>query len=172
LLFFHDTRRHAVSSSTEIARSPLQSYDAVLAFADALRERYLRAGWGKRVYTWREAADTSRFRPLNRVVDTATSGQLVWIGSWHDNERARALEAFLVAPAQALGLSGSAYGVRYPKAALAALAPTRLVYRGWLPNAEVPEVFAQHRVTIHVPRRTYDAPASRVFEALACGIPL
>ena len=41
----------------------------------------------------------------------------------------------------------------------------------------VPEVFARHRVTAHVPRRPYAAmlrgiPTIRVFEALACGIPL
>jgi spore maturation protein CgeB len=41
----------------------------------------------------------------------------------------------------------------------------------------VPRVFARHRVTVHVPRRPYvDAlpgiPTIRVFEALACGIPL
>jgi spore maturation protein CgeB len=41
----------------------------------------------------------------------------------------------------------------------------------------VPEVFARHRVTVHVPRRPYvralpGIPTIRVFEALACGIPL
>ncbi len=48
---------------------------------------------------------------------------------------------------------------------------------GWLPNARVPRVFARHRVTIHVPRRPHahllpGIPNIRVFEALACGIPL
>jgi spore maturation protein CgeB len=38
-------------------------------------------------------------------------------------------------------------------------------------------VFARHRVTVHVPRRPYvtalpGIPTIRVFEALACGIPL
>jgi spore maturation protein CgeB len=41
----------------------------------------------------------------------------------------------------------------------------------------VPEAFARHRVTVHVPRRPYvealpGIPTIRVFEALACGIPL
>jgi spore maturation protein CgeB len=41
----------------------------------------------------------------------------------------------------------------------------------------VPEVFARYRCTVHVPRRAYVAalpgvPTIRVFEALACGIPL
>ena len=50
-------------------------------------------------------------------------------------------------------------------------------YRGWLPNARAPEVFARHLATVHVPRRFYSTilpgiPTIRVFEALACGIPL
>jgi spore maturation protein CgeB len=49
--------------------------------------------------------------------------------------------------------------------------------RGWLPNYRVPEVFARHRVTVHIPRRPYvralpGIPTIRPFEALACGIPL
>ena len=50
-------------------------------------------------------------------------------------------------------------------------------YGGWLPNHRVPEVFARFAVTVHVPRRPYvralpGIPTIRVFEALACGIPL
>ena len=51
------------------------------------------------------------------------------------------------------------------------------MYGGWLPNHLVPEVFARFAVTVHVPRRPYaqavpGIPTIRVFEALACGIPL
>ena len=50
-------------------------------------------------------------------------------------------------------------------------------YRGWLANVRAPEVFARHLATVHVPRRYYaeqlpGIPTIRVFEALACGIPL
>jgi spore maturation protein CgeB len=50
-------------------------------------------------------------------------------------------------------------------------------YAGWLPNYRAPEVFARHAMTVHVPRRPYvkalpGVPTIRVFEALACGIPL
>jgi spore maturation protein CgeB len=67
--------------------------------------------------------------------------------------------------------------VRYPAAALDRLARASARYCGWLANAEVPRVFARHRMTVHVPRRFYTAalpgvPTIRVFEALACGIPL
>ena len=69
------------------------------------------------------------------------------------------------------------YGVRYPQEALDELADAGIAYRGWLPNFRVPEVFAQHRVTVHVPRGPYvralpGIPTIRPFEALACGIPL
>lgn len=50
-------------------------------------------------------------------------------------------------------------------------------FAGWLPNHRVPEAFAKARLTVHVPRRHYvemlpGIPTIRVFEALACGIPL
>ena len=40
-----------------------QDYDAVLAFGETLRRRYERLGWGRRVFTWHEAADTDRVPP-------------------------------------------------------------------------------------------------------------
>ena len=50
-------------------------------------------------------------------------------------------------------------------------------FRGYLPNLEAPRVYATSALTIHVPRRQYanglsGVPTIRVFEALACGIPL
>jgi spore maturation protein CgeB len=47
------------------------------------------------------------------------------------------------------------YGVRYPPEALATLARYGVNYRGWLPNARAPEIFARHLATVHVPRRFY-----------------
>ena len=65
----------------------------------------------------------------------------------------------------------------YYRGIVRALADAGIRYAGWLPNWQVPQVFARHRVTIHVPRRPYarelpGIPTIRVFEALACGIPL
>ena len=62
-------------------------------------------------------------------------------------------------------------------AARAVLADAGIDYAGWLPNYEAPELFARYGVTMHVPRRPYvralpGVPTIRVFEALACGIPL
>ena len=173
-LLFHDTHHRGVSESEAIEQLPLQDYDAVLAFGETLRRRYERLGWGRRVFTWHEAADTTLFRPL---LPTGAQKDLVWIGNWGDGERAQELHDFLIEPARQAGLKGSVHGVRYPPEALDRLAATDLDYQGWLPNAEAPASFAQHRMTIHVPRRPYvealpGIPTIRVFEALACGIPL
>src|SRR5690606_36175576 len=90
---------------------------------------------------------------------------------------AQEMSSFLIEPARNLALSGNVHGVRYPRAALDALGRTRLTYRGWLANHDVPAAFARHRATLHVARRPYveslpGIPTIRVFEALACGIPL
>jgi spore maturation protein CgeB len=139
-----------------------------------IRELYLERGWAVRAWTWHEAADTSVFRP---VLGHERAGDLAWVGNWGDGERSAELAEFLLLPARALGLSGSMFGVRYPESALRAIAGTRLSYRGWIANHRVPELFARHAVTVHIPRRPYvdvlpGIPTIRPFEALACGIPL
>lgn len=173
-LLFHDTHHRAVTRQGEIGALDLDDYDIILAFGAALRERYQRAGWDRQVFVWHEAADTSLFRPRPEV---ERSGDLVWIGNWGDGERTEELLEFLLQPAFKLGLSGEMWGVRYPDAGKSAADAARLAYRGWLANARVPEVFAGHKVTVHVPRAPYvealpGIPTIRVFEALACGIPL
>ncbi len=173
-LLFHDTHHRAVSAASDIGGLMLEDYDGVLAFGAALRERYLREGWGRNVFVWHEAADTRLFRPRPEI---ALVADLVWIGNWGDDERTAELDAYLIRPAAELGLRGTVHGVRYPETALAALAEAGLRYGGWLANADVPRAFARHRMTVHVPRRPYVAtlpgiPTIRMFEALACGIPL
>jgi spore maturation protein CgeB len=173
-LLFHDTHHRAVSDAASMADLALQDYDAVLAFGEVLRQRYLRLGWGCQVFTWHEAADTRLFRPQAAA---ATPSDLVWVGNWGDGEREHELNEFLTEPARQLRLTGRVRGVRYPDSALAALRGTSLHYGGWIANVDVPALFANHRMTIHVPRRPYvttlpGIPTIRVFEALACGIPL
>lgn len=174
VLLFHDTHHRAASDPDAIRRFPLDGYDGVLAFGACLRERYLAAGWARRVWVWHEAADTRLFRPQLGV---APEGDLIWIGNWGDGERSEELRTFLVEPVRALGLRATVHGVRYPQEALETLARAGIAYRGWLPNHAAPRAFATHRVTVHVPRRPYaealpGIPTIRVFEALACGIPL
>ncbi|MHA6720602.1 CgeB family protein [Sphingomonas sp. RS6] len=173
-LLFHDTHHRAVSDPAAMRAYDLSGYDGVLAFGEALSQVYRGWGWRDRVWTWHEAADLRLFQPP--VVDGARSG-LVWIGNWGDGERTEELERFLFRPAAEAGLPLDIYGVRYPDGARATLDAHGARYHGWAPNARAPAIFATHLATAHVPRRFYTTmlpgiPTIRVFEALACGIPL
>lgn len=173
-LLFHDTHHRAASDAQAMRRFDLRNYDGVLAFGRVLRDLYLHNAWTERAWTWHEAADTRIFAPLSR---SRPGADLVWIGNWGDEERNVSLREFLIEPARDLGLKAAAYGVRYPETALHELDEAGIEYRGWLANFEVPRMFAQFKVTVHVPRGFYVSalpgiPTIRVFEALACGIPL
>lgn len=173
-LLFHDTHHRAVSDPDAIRAFDLSGFDGVLAFGEALSEVYRRWGWGNRVWTWHEAADTRHFHP---PVEEGPRQGLVWIGNWGDGERTAELERFLFRPAAAAGLPLDIYGVRYPQEARRMLARHGAHYHGWAANAAAPDIFARHLATVHVPRRYYTQllpgiPTIRVFEALACGIPL
>ena len=173
-LLFHDTHHRSVTAPQEMGRYDLRHYDGVLAFGEIIRQLYLTRGWAHRAWAWHEAADIRVFRPLPGV---RQEEDLVWIGNWGDDERTAELHEFLLGPVKALGLKATVHGVRYPEAARTALAEAGITYAGWLPNHEAPQAFARARVTVHVPRRPYvlalpGIPTIRVFEALACGIPL
>jgi spore maturation protein CgeB len=125
------------------------------------------------VWIWHEAADVRVFAPRAEP----RTGDVVWVGNWGDDERTAELHELLIEPVRRLGLRATVHGVRYPDDARAVLAGAGITYGGWLANHRVPEVFARHRVTVHVPRRPYaqalpGIPTIRPFEALACGIPL
>ncbi len=175
-LLFHDTHHRLISDPPWMRRFRLESYDGILAFGKVLAEVYRKNGFNDSVWSWHEAADIRRFRP--REPDPgAPSGDLVWVGNWGDDERSRELEEFLFQPVQALGLTCHLYGVRYPEVVLKSLDERGIRYCGWIANYRVPEAFANHAVTIHVPRHHYvetlpGIPTIRPFEAMACGIPL
>jgi len=173
-LLFHDTHHRSVTERSSMARYRLGSYDGVLAFGEVIRERYQAEGWAQRVWTWHEAADVRRFFPRTA---SEHEGDVVWVGNWGDEERTAELEEFLIQPVESLGLRARVYGVRYPSEARRRLSSAGIEYAGWLPNSAVPEVFGRFRLTLHIPRRPYveqlpGIPTIRVFEALACGIPL
>lgn len=173
-LLFHDTHHRSVTDRASIAAYDLRHYDGVLAFGDPIRDAYLATGWAQRAWTWHEAADTRRFMPLPGGRPTR---DLVWIGNWGDDERTRELQEFLIEPVRRLGLSACVYGVRYPADALRTLDAAGIEYGGWLANYDVPRVFADFKMTVHVPRRPYveqlpGIPTIRPFEALACAMPL
>ncbi len=176
-LLFHDTHHRSVSDRQALARLDLSAYDGVLAFGAAIQDIYRRLGWARRAWIWHEAADTRVFRPLREESDPEPIGDLVWIGNWGDDERTEELHEFLLEPVRTLRLNASIYGVRYSISALQALEHAGITYGGWLPNYRAPWIFARFRATVHVPRRLYrrvlpGIPTIRMFEALACGIPL
>lgn len=172
-LLLHDTHHRALSEAAMLDRLPLPAFDGVLAFGESLRRIYESRGV-RHSFTFHEAADTRRFFPRNGVPRQHT---LIWIGNWGDDERTRELEEFLLRPAEAAQLSTVLYGVRYPPAAASRLVALDMSYGGYLPNLRVPAAYAAARIAVHIPRRPYTAalpgiPTIRVFEALACAMPL
>jgi spore maturation protein CgeB len=173
-IFFHDTHHRAVTASEEMRLNDLADYDGILVYGQTLQDAYEKLGWTSGVHVWHEAADTRVFKPLGAQGDPKG---LVWVGNWGDDERTAELQEFLVEPVKQLQIPAHVYGVRYPEEATAQLRAANIEYGGWLPNYLAPEAFAQHQVTVHVPRRPYvealvGIPTIRPFEAMACCIPL
>ena len=129
----------------------------------------------ERACAWHEAADTAC---SSRCAARARQGDLVWIGNWGDEERSEELHEYPAASRCRRSACGrDVHGVRYPQEAMRALAAAGVEYAGWLPTPKCRPCSRRYRVTVHVPRRPYAValpgiPTIRVFEALACGIPL
>lgn len=174
MALLHDSHHRAYTRAGEILKFHLHLLDGVLAFGEAIRRIYADGFGVARAWTFHEAAEISEFKPLSRSKEI----DLIWIGNWGDEERSGELQEFLMAPAASLPEARFvAHGVRYPEAALSQLQAAGIDYRGYLPNLSSPEAYARSAVTLHVPRRPYvnglaGIPTIRVFEALACGIPV
>jgi spore maturation protein CgeB len=171
---FHDTHHRAYTNPAQILQFHLHKFDGVLAFGEAIRKIYTDGFGIPRAWTMHEAADVEAFRPIA----STKRNDVVWIGNWGDEERTRELDEFLIGPAAALKEHKIVvHGVRYPEDAVRKLKAAGIEYRGYIPNLKSPEVYAESKVTVHVPRRQYTnglsgIPTIRVFETLACGIPL
>lgn len=174
-LLLHDTHHRASSSPEQIRLFGIDRFDGVVAFGEVLRKIYRERFGMKRVWVLHEAADTQIFRPLE---GTNKRQDVVWIGNWGDEERSEGIREFLLRPAAQMPQRHfTIYGVRYPQEALEELDHARARYGGYLPNLETPRAYAESRITVHIPRRQYaremtGIPTIRIFEALACGIPL
>ncbi len=176
-LLFHDTHHRASSSPEQMRAFGLNEFDGILAFGEALRSLYKERFGLTRVWTLHEAADVTIFRPQIAAFKQA---DIVWIGNWGEGERSAEIRHYLLEPATALNDQARTliFGVRYPDEGLAALRHAGVEYGGYLPNLDAPGVYARARVTVHIPRQQYTSdamrgiPTIRVFEALACGIPL
>jgi spore maturation protein CgeB len=171
---FHDTHHRAYTRPAEILQFDLHLFDGVLAFGEAIRHIYANAFGVPRTWTFHEAADVEVFQPIEQPKEI----DVIWIGNWGDEERTRELQAFLLEPVtQIQGCRTVVYGVRYPRLALQKLQAAGVEYRGYLPNLHSPEVYARSLISVHIPRQQYanglsGIPTIRVFEAMACGIPL
>jgi spore maturation protein CgeB len=174
-IVFHDTHHRASSSPEQIRLLGITRFDAVLAFGETLATIYREQFNIQRVWTLHEAADTTVFEPLPHL---DKENDFVWIGNWGDNERSAEIKQFLLCPARELNdRRFTIYGVRYPHDGLMALRDAGVHYGGYLPNLCAPAAYAGARLTVHIPRQQYATamkgiPTIRVFEALACGIPL
>jgi spore maturation protein CgeB len=175
-LLFHDTHHRASSSPDQLQRFGLKRFDGIISFGDALSELYRDRFGLEHVWTLHEAADTSVFKPHPEIT---RQEEIVWVGNWGDDERAAEISEFLLKPAATLRAAArtTIYGVRYPESALRALSDAGVTYGGYLPNLDAPLLYARAKATVHVPRQQYTGamkgiPTIRVFEALACGIPL
>lgn len=171
---FHDTHHRAYTSPAQISSLKVDRFDGVLAFGDVIRRIYLEHFGAKRAWTFHEAADTAHFFPFL----SDGSDEVNWVGNWGDEERTRELNEFLIAPLSRLWPHKAAvYGVRYPQTAQEQLQAAGIEYRGYLPNLSAPEIYSRSLLTLHIPRRCYanglsGVPTIRMFEVMACGIPL
>ncbi|HUS20006.1 MAG TPA: glycosyltransferase [Terriglobales bacterium] len=171
---FLDTHHRAYTRAGEMLKFHLHLCDGVLAAGEPIRKIYTDGFGVRRAWTFHEAADVDHFFPLNAHRKT----DVVWIGNWGDESRTAEMEEFLVRPASELpDVKFQAYGVRYPAEAIDWMLDAGVDYRGYLPNLDAPQVYAEAALALHLPRKQYTnglagVPATRVFEALACGATL
>jgi spore maturation protein CgeB len=171
---FHDTHHRAYTNPKEISLLRVELFDGVLAFGQAIGEIYRKLFRVRRTWTFHEAADTRHFHPITSARKTDVN----WIGNWGDEERTRELNEFLIAPLSTLKAERAAvYGVRYPACAQDHLRQAGIEYRGYLPNLSAPDIYSRSFLTLHIPRHCYTnglsgVPTIRMFEAMACGVPL
>ncbi len=173
-LLFHDTHHRAVSDPDAIDAFDLRGYDGVLAFGGPW-PKSIGAGAGA------IASSSGTRRPTcgcssHRSRRTERRG-LVWIGNWGDGERTPSWRASCSRRrAMPVWRSTSSASAIRPTRWRCCSATASPIAAGW-PTPARPAVFARHLATVHVPRRFYvehlpGIPTIRVFEALACGIPL
>ncbi len=171
---FHDTHHRALTEPARIPQMGLDAYSAILAYGPTIADIYRSTTDGPEVLVFHEAADTDLFRPLDRP----KTRDVVFVGNWGDDDRNQSTWQFFIEQGRALpDLTFALFGVRYPPDVLEAIQTTGIRWEGWLPNYLAPEVYASSKLTVHIPRKEYvealrGTPTIRVFEALACGIPL
>jgi spore maturation protein CgeB len=173
-VLFHDTHHRAYTNPKEIGELNPAGFDGVLVFGEALVRIYRELFGISNAWVFHEAADTAHFHPIS----ADNNADVIWVGNWGDDERTGELQEFLMGPATALRTHHFAvHGVRYSILARNQLKKSGIEYRGYLPNLDAPRAYARSAISLHVPRRFYanglsGIPTIRVFETLACGVPL
>ena len=150
-------------------------YDGVLAFGEVIRDLYLQHGWARAPGPGTRRPTRACSSPLPGAAARGRPGLDRQLGRRRAHGRAARVPARAGA---ALGLQARVHGVRYPGARAAA--PARRRHRATAAGCRTTRrrgCSRATRVTVHVPRRPYvqalpGIPTIRVFEALACGIPL
>jgi spore maturation protein CgeB len=171
---FHDTHHRALTEPHRLDAMGLESYSAVLAYGPAIADIYRSLLPEVEAIVFHEGADTDLFRPL----DCPKRHDVLFIGNWGDEDRNDTTIRYFIEPGRALPhLSFALFGVRYPEDVLRAIRQAGIFWGGWLPNYSAPEAYAASKLTVHIPRREYvealhGTPTIRIFEALACGVPL
>lgn len=170
-VYFHDTHYRFALDAERRERCGLAAYDGVIAYSRSLADRYAELGI-TRVHVLHEAADTTVFGPR----EVAQRDDIVFIGNYGDGDRDEEIETYVFETrAQLRHLRYAVYGVRYPDAVLARMRDGLAIdFRGYVPNADVPEAYSSAKVALHIPRRQYvellpGTPTIRMFEALASG---
>lgn len=169
--FLLDTHHRAYTRAGEMLRFHLHLFDGVLAGAESIRKIYSEGFGLRRAWTFHEAVDIEQFAPREALRDH----DLVWVGNWGEQERTGELNEFLVEPArESPDLKVAAYGVRYPQEAVEWMQDAGIVFQGYLPNLDAPQVYARSALVLNLPHKyavngLAGLPAPRLFQAMACG---
>lgn len=171
---FHDTHHRALTEAERLPQLGLERYSGILAYGPTIAEIYRASVSGPEVFLFHEGADTDLFRPLEQEKEW----DVLFVGNWGDEDRNETTRQYLIEGAAGLPDAKFAlFGVRYPPEVLEDVWAAGIEWGGWLPNYRAPEAYGRSRMTLHIPRKEYvqalrGTPTIRVFEALACGVPL
>ncbi len=165
--------RHSALQGLDPRAFDLSGFDGVLAASRVIADICLGSGVTSRAWIWPDAADTRRFRPDPGEIE----GDVVFFGAWGDQSRGVELRQFLLEPVKLLGLRARVYGPPLPASAIAQLDDAGMRFGGWAHHDQVPSILGHFLCSVHVPSRTRTRllpglPSIRLFEAMACGVPL
>ncbi|MFN6943582.1 MAG: glycosyltransferase [Cytophagaceae bacterium] len=173
-LLFHDSTYRRLVGNEGSFKYSLNNYDGLLAGCNSIKETYLKNGWIQKAWTFHEAIDSRVFYPY---YSKEKEGEIVCIGNWVNGERASELEKYLIDPVNNLRIRTSIYGVGYPEDFLEKCKSCNVSYKSWVANYRIPNVLTRYSLAMHIPRKPYyesvpGKPATGIFEAMACGVPV